>query len=508
MKKTKLINYLAVFSLVLLLGVTVFSASIGASPQSYLNWGRSTDATTLDPRMARDVYSYEICMLVFDQLFYIDENVEVQLQIASSLEFPDDTTYLFTLHQGITFHDGVELTAKDVVFTFETMRDPNFGSPHYDSLQPIKSVKALDDYTVEIKTYEPDAVLINDLDVYIVPAHIAPAAQGGDFSYRPVGSGPFRLDHWEPNDVISMIRYEDYFWGPAKLELINVRYIPEVEVRYTELLAGNLHLSDVPTEELSVMEENPNFTVGGYTTLNYFPIFVQHDHEILSDKRVRQALLYGVDMETLVNHVYETATVATSVIIPDTWAYAPDAQKKYPYDPEKAIALLAEAGYPNGFSISLKTSTGTTNVEFGEILRFYWDMIGVDLNHITAEWSTYFSDLQSGDFELAHSGMVNAYDPDVFLRRYHSANVPPFGANRGQYNNPELDAIIDEARRTVGDQDRRAELYRRAQEIYTEELPNIPVRNTQMFMIWAADFEFEWLLNTQFRVLHEAYWKN
>ncbi len=510
MKEINLRNNFCFMAMVLLLAtVLIFSGQIGvqANPRTDLNWGRGTDATTLDPRMARDVYSHEINMLIYDELFYIDHNQEIQLLLAKSLEYPDDTTYLFTLHEGVLFHDGEELTAEDVVYTFETMMDPDFGSPHYDGLQPIESVKALDRYTVEIKAKEPDAVLIYDLDHRIVPKHIAPDSSGGDFAYKPVGTGPFMLERWEPNDVIVLTRYEDYFRGPAQLETINVRYIPEAEVRFTDLLGGALDLSDVPTEELDRMREHPDFTVGGYTTLNYFPIFVQHDHEILSQKKVRQALAYGMDLDELVEVVFETAIPATSCFIPDTWAYAPEVQRTYDYNPEKAKELLAEAGYPDGFSITLKTSTGTTNVEFGEILRYYWLQIGVDLEHQTSEWSTYFSALQEGDFELAHSGMVNAFDPDIFLRRYHSGNIPPYGANRGHYKNPDLDRIIDEARRIVGDQEARAELYREAQKIYTEELPNIPVRYTQMHMVWDADFEFEWLLNTQFRVLLESYWK-
>lgn len=497
-----------VMVLVFVLGFSLLSFGQEASAaRTDLVWGRGTDATTLDPRMARDVYSYEICMLVFDQLFYINHNMEIEKQLAKTIEYPDDTTYVFTLHEGVLFHDGTELTAEDVVYTFETMMDPGFGSPHFDSLQPLESVRALDTYTVEIKTKEPDAVIINDLDVYIVPKHIAPDEPVGDFSYQPVGSGPFILENWEPNDVIVLKKYDDYFFGPAKLETIRVRYISEAEVRYTELRGGNIDISEVPTEELDRLDEDPNFTVGSYTTLNYFPLFVQHQNEILSDKRVRQALAYGADMETIVNHVYDTSIPATSVIIPNTWAHAPEVHRTYEYNPDKARELLAEAGYPDGFSITLKTSSATANVEFGEILRYYWDMIGVDLKHETSEWSTYFSALQEGDFELGYSGMVNQFDPDLFLRRYHSANVPPYGANRGHYSNPEFDRLIDEARRIVGDRDKRAELYKEVQKIYTEELPNIPVRHTVMHMVWDADFQFEWLLSTQFRVLHEAYWQ-
>lgn len=487
----------------------VYLNSVAQASKDVLNWGKSTEPATLDPRSTGLLdASGRISTLIYSQLFYINENNSFEKELAKSIENPDDKTYIFVLHQGVKFHDGVELTAEDVVYTFETVMDPEFGSPHYAGLQMVESVRALDKYTVEIITKEADPVIMYDLDLCIVPKHLAPDTPGGDFSYQPVGSGPFKLVRWDPMEIIVLERFDDYFEGPAKLKTINVRYLPEGETRFAELMGGGIDLTYVPTIEIERMKENPNFEVQGYFSINVHPIFIQHDHEILSDVRVRQALAHGADFEEIVDHIYSTGTRATSLVIPETWAYSPEHQKSYEYNPEKAKELLAEAGYPNGLTITLKTSSASHNVQVAELLKHYWGQIGIDLNHEASEWATFFDSLSNGDFELGYAASIsNIYDPDHAYRRIHTENILPHGRNWGNYSNPELDKIIDEARSIVGNQDRRMELYWEAQRIETEDLPVIPVRNTSLYRVWNKDLDFEWLRGTEYRVLHRAFWK-
>ncbi len=491
--------------LLLLVVIFIFSFTVSADE---LRWGRGTDATSLDPRTVRDVYSWEMHMLIFNSLIYFDDQMQVQLDLAKSLEFPDDTTYLFELHEGVKFHDGVELTAEDVVFTFETMLDEDFGSPYRGRLSPITSVRALDDYTVEIKVDEPNAPFIFELDVYIVPKHVAPDKMDteGGFAHQPIGSGPFVLKEWNPNDRLIFERFEDYWEGPAKLSKITVIEIPEADVRMTELRGGNLHLTSVPARYLPDFQEDPAYTVGQYTTLNWFPIWIQHTNEILSDVRVRQALAYATNVEEIVEHVYyPTGLPSIGPIIPGTWAEAPEVIKRYEYNPDKARELLAEAGYPDGFEIELRCSSGDANTQFGEILRQQWLLIGVDLNVNQTEWSTYASDLVSSNYELAYSGVVNQYDPDIHLSRFVSGAIN--GGNHLNYVNPEMDEVVYGARTIIDDQEKRAELYREAQRIFSEELPAIPIRHSILSMVWVADFEFDFRRGVEYRTLNEAYWK-
>jgi len=494
--------------LLILIGVFVFSFAVEAAPDNELRWGRGTDATSLDPRTIRDVYSWAIHMLVFNSLIYFDDEMSVQLDLAKSMEFPDDTTYLFEIHEGVKFHDGVELTAADIVYTFETMQDEEFGSPYRGRLSPVTSVEALDDYTVKIEIDEPNAPFIYELDVYIVPKHIAPDKMDkeGGFAHQPIGSGPFELINWIPNDRILLERFDDYWEGPAQLEKITVIEIPEADVRLTELRAGNLDLTSIPSRFIEDFQEDPNFTVGQYTTLNWFPIWTQHDHDILSDVRVRQALAYGTNVEEIVDHVYyPTGVVSIGPIIPGTWAEAPEVIKRYDYNPEKARELLAEAGYPDGFEIELRCSSGEANVQFGEILRQQWLQIGVDLNVNQTEWSTYASDVVSSNFELAYHGVVDQFDPDIHLGRFVSGEIN--GGNWTNYVNPEYDEVVYAARRIIDDQEKRAELYREAQRIFSEELPSIPIRHSILTMVWDADFQFDFRRGVEYRTLNEAYWK-
>lgn len=495
-----------VFFIVLLLFSFLF-APLTLAARDELVWGRGTDATNLDPRTVRDVYSWEMHMLIFNSLIYFDENMSMQKDLAKSVEFLDDTTYLFEIHPNVTFHDGEKLTSADVVYTFETMLDPDFGSPYRGRLSAIQSVKALDDYTIEIKIDQPNAAFIYELDVYIVPKHIAPdkMVEDGGFAHNPIGSGPFVLTYWNPNDEILLERYDDYWEGPAPLKSIKVREISEADVRMTELLGGRLDMTSVPARELDRFWADDRFTVESYTTLNWFPIWIQHTNEILSNVKVRQALAYATNVKEIVEHVYyPTGIISIGPIIPGTWAEAPDVLNPYEYNPEKAKELLAQAGYGDGFDIELRVSSGDANTQFGEILRFQWMQVGINLNVNQTEWSTYASDLVSSNYQLAYSGVVNQYDPDIHLSRFVTEAIG--AGNHSNYSNPAFDDVVIPARTVIGDQEKRAALYREAQKIFAQELPAIPIRHSQLTMVWNSDFNFDFLRGVEYRNLKAAYW--
>lgn len=503
MSKKLLVLMMASF---LLLGLLAPVTVMAEETRDDLILAGTQDPDNLDPRLTTSEYSREVMELVYNSLVYLNEDLEIEYDLAEDLETPDDTTYIFHLRDDVTWHDGEPFTAEDVVFTYEAIADEEFGSPHRDRTW-FDTVEALDDYTVKFTTEEPNAATLTGLRRFIAPAHLAPEEsyeeEPGTFAYEPVGTGPYTLEEWVPDDYIRLERNEDYFEGPANLETIIRRVIPEDETRYTELLAGEVDMAEPPEREIDALDQNDDFTVESSETLNYFPVAINHDydgHDKLDDVRVRQALNYAIDKETIVNHIWPTATVMHSPIVPDTWAHDPEAIYQYEYNPEKAEELLAEAGYEDGITLSLVMSDATDNVEFGEIIRHYYEEAGINLEVNTMEFSSALSQILDGDFQLYFMGSTGMYDPHDFMNRF------THGEGTTAYDNEEFNELVDEAVTIVDDQDKRAELYSEAQRIMTEDAYNVPLYNSQVTMAWNADFDFNYNYIERYRNLPEASW--
>lgn len=481
--------------------------SVVEEPRTDLIWGATQDPDTLDPRLTTSAYSGEVLELIFNSLIYPDENLVMQFDLATGMETPDDTTYIFTLREDVKWHDGEPFTARDVVFTYEAILDENFGSPHR-SRTSVNSVEALDEYTVKFTTENPNAAAWTSLRRFIVPAHLAPSepydGEEGSFGFNPVGTGPYKLTQWIPNNIITLERNDDYFEGPAILETIVRREIPEHETRYAELLAGNIDLAPPPERELDILNDNPDFTVVISPTLNYFPIAINHAYEgsdVLNDVRIRQALNYAIDKESIVKHIWPTASVMHNPIMAGTWAYDDDATYKYAYNPEKAKELLAEAGYSDGLTVSITMSNSSENVELGEMLRSYYAEVGIELQADTMEFSSALEKILNGDYQLYHMGSTGMYDPHDFMGRFIN------GTGTTAYNNPEFNVLVEEAVTIIDDQDARKALYSQAQKVMTEDAYNVPLRNSQVFMAWNKDFVYDYNYVIRSRSLKDAYWK-
>lgn len=482
-----------------------------------LVWGITEEADTLDPRATVSTYSVEVFEMVFNSLVYPDGDLEIQKDLATDIEVKDDdVTYVFELRDDVTWHDGEPLTAHDVEFTYETILDPEFGSPHKERIDYIKRVEAIDDYTVEFETEDPHAAFLHDLDRFIVPKHAAPRnpfedvdeveeeKEGEDvFAYEPIGSGPFKVVEWRPNDTLTLERYEDYHEGPAELKKIIRREIPEVEAIYADLMAGDIDKGIVPDQEIDDIDENPDYTLIQERTLNYFPIFINHGydgHDKLSQLEVRRALNKAADYDQIVEHIFPTSYRAHTPIIEGTWAHDPDAVRVYEHDPEKARELLEEAGYEEGIELELIMSDSNTNMEFGEMLSAQFEEAGIDLDVNTMDFGAMLDRTLDGDYQLSSVGMTNMTDPDEFMQRYVD------GGGASNYENPEMDELIIEARRTVDDQEKRAELYSEIQEIFSEEAVDIPIRNSTILVVWNSDFNMDYNYIERYRNMKDAYW--
>jgi len=424
----------------------------------------------LDPRTYPDVYSYVVIRQVFEPLVAVNEKMEPIPWLAESWEHNEDgTEWVFYLRKGIKFHDGQELTAGDVKFTFDTIRDPALASPRIDDYKMIESVEIIDRYTVKFKLKYPYApFLVDTMTLHIVPKH-AVEKMGKEFSSHPIGTGPFKFVEWVQDDHITLVANKEYWRkGLPRLDEVIIRIIPEASVQVMSLEAGEVDfIYSVPPEDLERLKKNPNIEVGMYTGNNFRFFAFNCNRTPFNDVRVRQAIAYALNKEDFLKIWGDLAVSATGPIPPHSWAYYGDA-KKYQQNIEKAKQLLAEAGYPNGFEMTLMVSPGEREALEAALFQEQLEKVGIKVKIEQLEWGVFLDKLFAKDYDVLRVGWTGPMDPDGYVRIFHSEA----GWNFMAYSNPEIDKLIEEGQKTL-DIEKRKDIYRRIQEIFAEDVPMI-----------------------------------
>lgn len=305
------------------------------------------------------------------------------------------------LRQGVTFHNGEAFTAEDVIASFERMKnkeEPNIASTNLDA---ITEMEALDDYTVKFVT--EDTGFLNMLcNVGINPKDTLEEMGADAFSSAPVGTGPYKFIEWVPGEHIKLEAYENYWGEKADIDIVNYRFIPEASTRVAELVSGGVdvitnlnpeYVNTINNSGIAYIASKPSSRVVYYVfnRLDWGP-------EELKDPRVCQALNYAVNKQEIVDHILSgQGKVVANHWREDMEGYNPDVEP-FPYDPEKAKELLAEAGYPDGFTLTMQTSTGafTQAVEVGQAIAGYLADVGVTVEIETLDYSTLRSYLIGG----------------------------------------------------------------------------------------------------------------
>lgn len=444
--------------------------------------GITSGPNSLDPRFGLDDVSQKIHQLVFDSLLVIDDRLRLAGGLAESFDSPTPTTYVARLRRGVRFHDGHELTAADVVFTFRSLLDPGLGSLRQGGYKELASVDALDRYTVRFTLTVPFASFpINLNAIQIVPDGASPALRD-----HPVGTGPYRFVAQAADDHVELAAFDGYWKGAPKNHGLVMKVVPDEVMRALELRKGTMDIvvNDVsPDTFYQLARDGAVQTTTGqgvdcqYIGLNF------HD-PALRDLRVRQAMAYAIDRDAIVAHLRRgLAAPASGLLPPQSWAYEADV-RHYGYDPARARALLDEAGYPDpdgeGPAPRLRLSMKVSNVEFNRlqsaVIQEHFRAVGIALDVRTYEFATLFADVVAGNFQLymlQWTGGALA-DPDILRRVFHSGQVPPAGFNRGRYSNPVLDNLLERAGASRDDAERRG-LYGQAQRVVADDLPYINV---------------------------------
>jgi peptide/nickel transport system substrate-binding protein len=465
----------------LIRGVVVFIILLtaGCSFQTSADPGIVTVALdqtpdNLDPRIGQNAASQRLDGLMFNSLVRKNEKSELIPDLALRWESPDATTYVFHLRDDVRFHDGRPLTSKDVKFTFRSMLDGSVrtikaGHPY----NLITAIETPDEQTVTFKLKEPFAPFLWNLATGVIG--IIPAGSPADFNRHLIGSGPFEFVRYLQDQEVVLKRNESYFGEKAGVSMLRFKVIPEEVVIALELRKGSvdLALNSLAPDMVEVLRGDDRLNVTQTPGTNYQYIAFNFVEPIFRDIRVRQALAYAIDRESIIKYLWRNqARPAVGVLPPNNWAYNGDV-KRYPYDPERARQLLREAGHEHlSFTYRVNSDNGTAT-QMAAVVQQQLREVGITVDIRGAEFSTFFADVIKGNFQVFPLRWIGANnDPDIFNLIFHSKSVPPNGANRGHYANARVDQLIEFARREA-DMDKRKEAYKEIQSIVAQELPYI-----------------------------------
>jgi peptide/nickel transport system substrate-binding protein len=433
--------------------------------------------TNLDPRVGLDAQSERIDELIFDALLTRDDHLNVQSGLAERWETPDPLTYIFHIHQGVKFQDGRPLTSRDVKWTFDSLLQGKIRSTKASVYRFVDRIDAPDDFTVVFRLTEPFATLLWNLSEGAIG--IVPYGSGDEISVKPIGSGPFRFVSAEPDKDVILERNPDYWGRKANLERVRFMVVPDTTTRALELRKGSADVAInamTPDMVLTLQRESKLVVLRAPGTVLQYLAFNLRD-PILKDVRVRQALAYAIDRRPILEYLWRGfAQPAASILPPQSWAYTSDVPT-YNYDPGRAQQMLDDAGYKPSqgirFRLTMKTSTDENTRLMVAVLQQQLRDVDIALDVRTFEFATFYSDVTKGAFQLYSLRWIGGNeDPDIFEYVFHSAKLPPQGANRSYFVNPRVDGLIDEARREL-DPNTRKRLYAEIQRVLAQELPYI-----------------------------------
>ena len=436
----------------------------------------------IDPALTNDQPTSRIARQIFQTLVYQDDQMNIVPGLAESWEFVDDQTVIFNLRQGVLFHNGAVLTAEDVAFSLNRAANAPIVAV---ITSMIEEVTVIDEHTVEVRTEFPFAPILSHLAHpaagIVNMAHVeevGPDAHG----QHPIGTGPFMFDHQVAGDRVVLRRFDDFNsvvpgLAPGQLpamETVIIRIIPETSVRAIEIEAGTAHLAyDLAPDDLhrlaGVDNVNvfmiPNLSMGEYIGFNNLV-------EPFNDVRVRQAINYALDLETIIQVVYQgVGTPGFGPLTSMVWGANTDLEV-FPFDIERARELMAEAGLEDGFSTTIMFNDGNVRrLALAEILQAQLMALNIDIAIRIYEMPVYLEMTAEGLHEMYILGWVSVTgDADYGLfPTFHSSSFGAAG-NRAFYSNPRVDYLLDLGR-TSTDEAVRLAAYHEAQEIIRDEVP-------------------------------------
>ncbi|MBI3803830.1 MAG: peptide-binding protein [Nitrospirae bacterium] len=447
----------------------------------------------LVPMMASDSASQEITSLVFNGLVKYDKNARLIGSLAETFErSPDCLSATFHLRKGVKWHDGKEFTADDVLFSYQKVIDPNVITPYSSNFESVARVEKVDPYTVRVIYKEPFAPGLESWTMGILPKHLLEGKElnTDPFSRNPVGTGPFRFSEWTTGQKVVLKANPDYFEGKPEIETFIYRILPDMATQFLELKALNLDWMALRPVQYQKQTDTSffrrEFNRFKYPALAYTYIGYNLLDPKFADPRVRRALTHAIDKEAIIQAVlFGLGRPATGPYIPESWAYNPEV-KALDYNPEKAKALLAEAGWrpaePAGkdgllqkkgrpFAFTLLTNQGNEErMKAAEIVQNNLKRVGIQVEIRVVEWQALLHQfIDKKQFDAVILGWGVGLDPDIY-NIWHSSKTKEGEFNFVSYRNPRVDDLLIQGRRSCRPEDRK-KIYQEVHRLIAEEQP-------------------------------------
>lgn len=469
-----------------------------------LNLRLSQDPDSLNPILSSSAYGSMIYGLVYSSLFDFDLDWSPKGDLAEWWDTSEDgLTFTVKLREGVMFHNGVELTADDVVFTMKAIKHPDYTGPRAASLEPVEDIVAVDKYTVEFKLKEPFAPIFTNINYGILQAKLFEGSEIGDMenhpvSWNPVGTGPYIFKEYVRGQYALLERNPNWFrseeeGGAPFIQTIRMKVIPDDQTALAALENGEIDLDTPPPSEVKrlLTEYEGKLIPVQYQRNGWGYIVINTTKPPLDDVRVRQALTHALDREAIIQGALDgEAVVPPGPIPPVSWAYKEDL-KTLGYDPARAEQLLQEAGFTKGpdgiyqkdgqpLKLTLYATSGSSLIEaLTTMARQMWQAVGIDVDVQLMDFNAMNENhLQPGKFDMAFQAFNLGLDPDSLYHIFHGSLGKPNAAglvtsfNRMRYDNPEVNRLLEEGRREF-DPEKRKEIYGEAQQLIVNDAPVI-----------------------------------
>lgn len=436
------------------------------------------DIDTMDPAFYLGNEEFNVDMAMYSKLVrYLPDSAEIELDAAESLDISDDGTVIeFTLKEGIQFHHGYgEMTAEDVKFSFERYLDEDRPSPYASDWGTLDHVEVTGRYTGRIVLNAPFAPLLSSTLPWSPGSIISREAyeeRGDRFALDPVGSGPYYWSEWRPNQELVLERFADYYGEQPDFSRIVIVPVLDPQIAEFSFDAGELDATEVSLDSIARYEADPDVTVEVLAGLRYHFLGINVEEEPFDDIRVREAIRYAVNIDEILvgayNGVPERANTMLAPSVLGHWEDAPE----YQQDLERARELLAEAGYPDGFSTTITTDSIPQHLQGAAIVQQQLQQVGInaEINLV----NVLYDALSVGQPGLHYAAFSGVLDPGYWFEWFTCEQVDAW--NYWRWCNEEYDSLKQEAAQLT-DPAERAERYVRMQEIIDEDIPVVWITN-------------------------------
>lgn len=449
------------------------------SSKDTLNVGLSADPMNLDPNDNNSQHSHRVKTQIYETLVSRDEEGKLTGGLAESWEWENDTTIIFHIREGVYFQSGDELTADDVKFSIERIASMAAGAIAVSHVDLDKS-EVVDTYTYKMvlkDAYTPQIAWL-EWPLTAISCKITVEESDADFMNSPNGTGPYKLAKWTSGDRVELVANENYWGGEPAVKNLNMIIITESANRAIMLETGELDIAyDISSVDYDRIANSEETSIEKSPSHNTNYIGMSCLYEPFDDVKVRQAVASAIDVAACYNVAYNGVhEFATSLVDPEVDGYTP---LTFPeYNPEKAKQLLAEAGYPDGFSCKFYTNNDAERIAMAEAVQGYLEEVGIKTEIVTLEMGAYSGIIDNNTLEGIYllGATCTTIEAEKILRNFYSES--PGSLNTAGYRNSDFDAILDEAVKTL-DEDQRWELYKQAFEILAADIPWIPTFDKQ-----------------------------